>query len=465
MSHTTTESNATLCAEALKQDPRIAEAKKLILQAVSDHRKKLTGVRPPNPGLKVNYEELLKKFASYRGGKLWFPYLGSGIGNGALVELLDGSVKYDFISGIGPHYLGHSHLELISSSIDAAIGDTIMQGHLQQNGEVVEVTEILLKLSGMDHCFLTTTGVMANENALKIAFQKKFPANRVLAFERCFVGRTLSLSQITDKPAFREGLPVNLHVDYIPYYDPAKPEESTEKAVTTLKKALSRYPKEHAVMIFELVQGEGGFYSGTKEFFVGLMKILKEHGIAIFADEVQTFGRTTELFAYHHFGLQDYVDLVSIGKLSQVCATLYKKEFVPRAGLLSQTFSGSTSAIHACKVIINTLVNGGYFGPKGMIVELHDYLAAKLQDISKRHPDLIRGPFGIGAMLAFTPYDGESQRVTKFVHDLFEAGVLSFVAGSHPTRVRFLIPVGAVTKHDIDEVAKIVEKTLIEKKI
>jgi 4-aminobutyrate aminotransferase-like enzyme len=51
----------------------------------------------------------LQEFAADRGGKLFYDYIGSGIGNGPLVELADGSVKYDFITGIGVHYFGHSH--------------------------------------------------------------------------------------------------------------------------------------------------------------------------------------------------------------------------------------------------------------------------------------------------------------------------------------------------------------------
>jgi acetylornithine/succinyldiaminopimelate/putrescine aminotransferase len=256
----------SLAADALFQDARISEAKKLLIDAVAAHQKTLTHVKPPNPALKQTYDELLEKFTQYRGNKLWFPYIGSGMGNGVFVELLDGSVKYDFICGMGTHFLGHSHPEIISASIDAAISDTVMQGHLQQNRDTIELSEILTRESKLPHCFLTTSGAMANENALKIAFQKKYPAYRVLSFERCFAGRTLATTQITDKPSFREGLPQTLTVDYVPFFDPKQPAESTERTLEALKKHLQRYPKQHAVMCFELIQGEGGFHSATKEF-------------------------------------------------------------------------------------------------------------------------------------------------------------------------------------------------------
>lgn len=445
----------------LISDPRVAEAKKLLLEAVKDHQMNLTGLRPPNPELESSYKETIKEYGEQRGGNLWFPFIGSGLGNGPLVELLDGSVKYDFISGIGVHHLGHSHPELISSSIDAAISDTIMQGHLQQNADQVELVELLVKESGLDHCFLSTTGSMANENALKIAFHRNAPANRILAFEGAFCGRTLTMAQITDKALFREGLPVNLGVDYIPFYDAEHPKESTKLAVDTLKKLIARYPKQYAAMIFELIQGEGGFHPGSPDFFRSLMEILKENDIAVIDDEVQTFGRTSRLFAFQHFGLEDLIDIVTIGKLSQVCATIYRTEYKPRPGLLSQTFTSSTQAIHAAKAIINLMNREHFFGADGKNMQVHQQFVTRFETIHSRHPELIRGPYGIGAMVAFSPLDGDPTRVKEFVDNLYHAGVISFICGRPANRTRFLVPVGAVSEKDIDQVCEILEETLL----
>ena len=337
---------------------------------------------------------MLADFARYRGGSLWYPYIGSGFGKGALVELADGSIKYDFICGIGPHYFGHNHPMIVDANVEAAITNTVMQGNLQQNVDSLELTEMLVKLSKLDHCFLSSSGAMANENALKIAFQKNTPAYRVLAFDKCFVGRSLAASQITDKAAYRDGLPQFLHVDYVPFFDPRRPEESIRLSVETVKKYIHRYPKQHAIMCFELIQGEGGFFAGTKEFFTEIMSVLKDNGIAVFADEVQSFGRTTELFAYQYFGLQEFVDIASIGKLSQVCATLFTKAYQPKPGLLSQTFTSSTSAIRSSRVILNELIHGGYYGAQGKIAALHKYFEERLEKVSSRHPKLLQGTVG-----------------------------------------------------------------------
>jgi 4-aminobutyrate aminotransferase-like enzyme len=453
-------------ANDLMSDPRIAQAKKLLLETLTDHQQMLTGIRASDPQLKQPYVELLEQFAEIRGAKLFFPYLGSGIGRGPLVELADGSVKYDFISGIGVHYWGHSSPALVAASVDAALQDTVMQGNLQQNTQGVFLAREILnaaknKGASLNHCFFATSGAMANENALKIIFQKKSPADRILAFEGCFMGRTLALSSITDKPEYRQGLPATLPVDYVPFFDPEQPEESTKESVDSLNRYLARYPGRHAVMCFELILGEGGFHLGQKNFFTSLMKILKQNNIAIFIDEIQTFGRTEELFAFQYFGLDDFVDVVTIGKLSQVCATLFKADYNPQPGLVSQTFTGGTAAFFAGRVIIRELIEGGFFGPDGKIAQYHQYFVNRLENIQKRHPTLITGPFGFGAMIAFTPLDGSPKKVKEFIQALFEAGVISFYGGTDLTRVRFLIPVGALTLEDIDSVANIVEETLL----
>ena len=344
--------------------------------------------------------------------------------------------------------------------------DTVMQGNLQQNSESLEVAGLLLEGANrngarLKHCFLSTSGAMANENAFKIIFQKKSPADRILAFEGCFAGRTLAMAQITDKPLYRDGLPSMLSVDYIPFFDPSRPAESIRISCEHLERHLERYPGKHAAMIFELILGEGGFYAGSRDFFAALMDILKRHSITVLVDEIQTFSRTTELFAFQHFGLDDFVDVVTVGKSAQVCATLFTEEYNPRPGLLSQTFISSTSELFAAKVIIRGLMEGDYFGRNGKIARFHDHFEKHLKGIAERHPGLVTGPYGIGAMIAFTPFDGDPEKVKRLIHALFNAGVISFYAGHDLSRVRFLIPIGAITFDDIDQVALIIEETLL----
>jgi acetylornithine/N-succinyldiaminopimelate aminotransferase len=467
-----------LIAPSLFADPRVAQAKQLLRAAVADHQKNLTGVRPPNPELKIAYDELVKQFSHSRGGTLYFPYLGSGIGNGALVELADGSVKYDMISGIGVHYFGHSNPMLVDAGVDAAIRDTVMQGNLQQNVESAPLSKTLIDLANQPfsrdpkgsapatpriaHCFLTSSGAMANENALKIAFQKHSPASRVLAFAHGFAGRSMALSQITDKPAYRVGLPKVLDVDYVPFLNPDQPEHSTAAAVARLKEHIERYPKQHACMWIEQIQGEGGFYAGTREFFLPILDLLKQNGIAVWFDEIQTFARTSQPFAFQHFGLDAYVDLLTVGKITQVCATLFTDAYTPKPGLVSQTFTASTSAILAAQTILDHLKTGNFFGESGRIMQVRKRFLSHLERIASAHPNWLKGPYGGGAMIAFTPFDGSEPTVKKLLTNLFDAGVISFLCGGNPTRMRFLPPVGCVTDAQIDETCTILEKVLTD---
>ncbi len=450
-----------LVSEALHSDPDFNDSVQKILDTIDKHRAKITEIRPPSSERAQSYEETLKTFHSDRSMPLFYPYLGSGMGNGALVELMDGSVKYDLISGIGVHF-GHSHPTLVAAALRGSLEDIAMQGNLQQNQSSFELTELLLKHSGMDHAILTTSGAMANENALKMIFQKLAPAQRVLAFERCFMGRTLALAQITDKPSFREGLPPTLRVDYIPFYDWRNPAESTERTLRTLDHFLARHPGQYACMCFELIQGEAGCYPGKQEFFIAIMEKLKKNGIAVLVDEVQTFGRTDSLFAFQHFGLQEYVDVVTTGKLLQTCATLFNGEWKPRPGLISQTFTGASSSIHVGQAIINSLVNEGYLGQSGKIMQLRKHFVEHLQKISDKFPEQFEGPFGYGLMIAVTPFKGDREKVINYAQALFKAGVITFLAGTNPTRIRFLMPAGGITHEQLDHVAEILEEELVK---
>jgi acetylornithine aminotransferase len=460
-------SMAKTIGEGFFADPRLIEAKKLIQEALKDHQSHIKGMKGADPELKESYDQLLKKMADYRGGALFYNYLGTGIGNGPLVELADGSVKYDFITGIGVHYMGHSHPGVIDAQINGAISNTVMNGHLQQNTDSAKLLELISKEAckygaEVKNVFLSTSGAMANENAFKMIFQKRYPAARFFSFEKCFSGRTLGMAWVTDKAAYRQGLPKTLDVDYIPFYCESDHEGSIRLAVNAMKKAIHRFPGQHAGFIFELIQGENGSWVGNTEYFEALIKVCQEHNISVFIDEVQSFGRTHELFSFQHFKLDKYADVVSIGKNSQVCATLFKDDHKPKPGLMSQTFTGSSSQIAASYYVINEIVTGGYLGKEGKIEKFHQHFKSHLEKMATKYPEKINGPFGIGAMIAMTVFGGDEAKSKAFTMKLFENGVLSFMAGAAPTRVRFLMPVMAVENKHIDEVCAIIEKTLNE---
>ncbi|QDU35449.1 Acetylornithine aminotransferase [Poriferisphaera corsica] len=464
---TNTANKPATAANKLMLDPRVTQAKALLHEALADHAAPLNNVRPPVEELKIPYEQALEHTAALRGGGLFFPYLGSGLGNGPFVELGDGSVKLDFITGIGVHFYGHNHPDLVDTSVDAALQDTIMQGNLQQNLDTRTLLDLLMQLaklnpeSNLQHCFMTSSGSMANDNAFKLALQKNHPASRILAFEHNFCGRTIAMSSVTDKAAYRVGLPTTLNVDYVPYFDETDPEGSTALAVKTLKRHLKRYPDRYALMKFEIIQGEGGYNLASRDFHVQLMEICKENNIAVFADEIQTFGRTTKPFAFQHYNLDKYIDIVNIGKLSQVCATFFTEQYKPKPGLLSQTFTSSGAQIRAGIRIADEFLNGDLFGDSGKIMTLSNLMRDKLQALADKHPGKIAGPFGLGAMIAFTPYDGSLDKAKQLMMNLYNDGLLCFLAGGNPTwRLRMLPPIPAIDESHINLAIDLLDNAL-----
>lgn len=447
-----------LAIDKLLKDPDYKKGKSLLLQSLKKQTEHLNKVRPAQKSKKVVYEKALKELGKKRGSATFYPYIGSGLGNGPFVELGDGSVKYDMICGIGAHF-GHNHPVVVDACIDAALTNTVMQGHLQQNADSLKLMKTLCRLSKKDHCFLSTSGAMACENALKIAFHNKHPAQRIFAFSQCFMGRTTTLSQITDKPQYRQGLPRNLHVTHLPFYDPKKPKDT--QALDMIRENLARHPGEYAACVFELVQGEAGFKCAPPHFFIPLMEELKAAGVLNIIDEVQTFARTGEAFAYQLLGLESYVDIVTIGKLAQVCATLYNKKFQPGPGLLSQTYTASTTCIRSCQAILDFMQKEKYFGPQGKVNRLHKAFVKEFKRLSKAHPKSIEGPFGIGGMCTFTAFGGDVNLTKKLLHKLFDMGVICFIAGVSPIRIRFLLPLGSISEQDIRAVSDLVEKAII----
>ncbi len=426
-------------AEQFRRDPRVSVGLSLIHSAMLDAQSRFNGVVGAVPGLSSLTKDRITFAGDVRGASLWFPYLGSGLGRGALVELIDGSVKLDFISGIGVH-LGHSVPELVDAALLGAIEDVVMQGNLQANDSMVTLIDTFRRSTGMDHVFLTTSGAMANENALKMAFQVRSPANRILAFENGFSGRSLALAAVTDRPAFREGIPVVVPVDYVPFFDTEFPDESTERTLTVLRGHLARYPHQHAAMIFEFIQGEGGVSVGSASFFNALIDLLRANGVLVIADEVQTFGRTSHLFAMDLFGVQDRVDMVTFGKLAQVCGTAFRKSVAPKTGLVSQTFIGSSTAIRASLAVHRYLTQENVLGESGKNEAIQRRFSERMSLLSEQLGGRMQGPWGIGSMCALTWADGRPDQAKAFCLALFDAGVLAFVAGRDSVRIRFLIP-------------------------
>ncbi|MCC6951404.1 MAG: aminotransferase class III-fold pyridoxal phosphate-dependent enzyme [Phycisphaerales bacterium] len=475
---------STTLGAGLRSSPAVRAAADALLAELARASSSLTQERPPNPGLRASYDALLARASEVRGRALLYPFIGSGLGNGALVELADGSVKWDMVCGIGVNFFGHSDPDLTRAAIEAGLDDVVKHGNLTSNADAYEFSSLLVDLasrhSALRHCYLATSGAMANENALKICFQKHSPASRVIAFRDCFMGRSTTMSQIGDAPDYRQGLPLNTLVDYMPFYDPVEADRQGKAAyiaasVARLEDYIHRYPGQHACFIFELIQGEGGFNIADPAWARALMECCRKHRIAVWDDEIQTFGRTPRMFAFELMGVGDLVDVLTVGKMTQCCATLFSPEYNPKAGLLSGTFTGETVSFRVGTRVLQRLRDGAYYGDSGSNARHHALFRKHAADLIARHPDWFppvpalggggdKLAGGLGGMMRLTAFGGEKARITAACKACLDEGVIVFYCGHGPYHLRLLPPLGVFNDADWPRVFAVLERALAKVK-
>ena len=472
----TTKTAGTIGA-GLRGDGAIGEAIGAILDRAASYNDQITDVKPADPGLASEFKAMLRRAGENKGRGLLYPSIQSGAGNGALVEMEDGSVKWDMLTGIGVHFLGHGNPKVLEAQLRAGIMDTTKHGNLQTSYDAFEFGEKLVRLaqrsSNLKHAFLTTSGAMANESAIKVCYQKHAPASRVIAFEHCFMGRSVTMCQIGDSAGGRQGIPLSTQVDYMPFYNPMIAERMggatrfIDMSVEHLRSYITRYPGQHACFIFELVQGEGGFNVGTRDYFKALMDVCKDNGIAVWDDEIQSFGRTEQMFAYEMYDLGEYIDVFCVGKMTQACAALFTEQYNPKPGLLSGTFTGATADFTVGNVLLDELEHGGYYGAEGKFAKHHALFREQVRGLIEKHPDWFPARpdggelmGGIGGMMRFTPFGGDREKVMAACKAAYEEGVICFYCGHGPFHVRMLPPLPVFKEADWGRVFGCLERAL-----
>ncbi|MCR9095922.1 MAG: aminotransferase class III-fold pyridoxal phosphate-dependent enzyme [bacterium] len=407
------------------------------------------------------YHETLERLGTLRAAAPALPVLSSGHGEGARVVLADGRRVVDLVAGLGPYVFGHHDEDLLETAAIAAASDVAFQSHVLPGPQYLTLTERLVELAGprLQHAWLALSGSMANENALKMLFQRSAPADRVIAFARAFHGRTLAMAELTDRPAYRDGLPTRDFVDRVPFYDPSDP-DSTRKSVAALEALITAQPGGHAAMCFELIQGEGGFHDAPREFFVALMETCQRAGIRVWIDEIQTFGRTRDLFAFRTLGLDAFVDVVTVGKILQGSATLFTSDIAPRPKLIAGTWAGSTVGMALGARILERLASEGYSGAGGRIDRLAGWIDGAFARLDAALPGVITARSGAGAMQAFVPWEGDAKVTTELVEIAAEEGALVQTAGGDPMKIRLLPPLN-LTEAELEDGFAALERALV----
>ena len=455
---------AQLIGHQIDESPEIKNMIHNLVGEVTKLNSKVNSVQAPHPEHLENGKAAVEKAGKVRGRPLHYPYVGTGSGHGVYVELEDGSVKMDLINGIGIHLMGHGHPRVIAATVRGALADVTNQGNLEPNREYIRMIEKLTTLAGkksdIKYAWLSTCGTMANENALKLTRQKHTPARMVLSFKNAFAGRSTMMAELTDNAAYKVGLPEYHEILRIPFYD-KRDSASGEKTLRAMKEHVSKFENNISVFCFEPMLGEGGYQAAPREFFLPLLDFCREKNIAIWADEVQTFSRTGELFAFETLDIGKYIDVCTIAKTAQIGATLYTEKYNPAPGLIAGTFSGATAALSA-GLEIRDMMQDGYLGPQGRVMHSHKKFIGMLNELNETTcKGKLQDAGGMGLMIAVTPYEGKKEQTEGLLKRMYANGLIAFSCGKDPVRVRFLIP-AIIQDADIEVAKKLIEKSVLE---
>ncbi|MEZ5984026.1 MAG: aminotransferase class III-fold pyridoxal phosphate-dependent enzyme [Parvularculaceae bacterium] len=235
-------------------------------------------------------------------------------------ELWDGEGRryIDFAAGIAVVNTGHRHpavMEAIRAQLDAF---THTCAQVAPYGSYVALAERLNAMLPGDFekkTVFVTTGAEAVENAVKIA-RAATGRDAVIAFGGGFHGRTFMGMSLTGKIApYKAGFGPMMPGIYHAPFPNALHGVTTADALDAVD-ALFRAdvdPKRVAAIIFEPVQGEGGFVVAPQDFVEALRALADRIDAVLIADEVQTgFARTGRYFAMEHYGVA--ADLTTMAK-------------------------------------------------------------------------------------------------------------------------------------------------------
>ncbi len=387
-----------------------------------------------------------------------FPVVAASA-RGALVTDVDGNTFIDFAGGVGCLNVGHSHPHVVQAAQEQLDRFSHTDFTVVPYEVYATLSERLLALApftGPAKAAFFNAGTEAVENAVK--FARAFTGRHVvIGFEGAFHGRTyLSLALTSKTHPYKQGLgPFAPEVYRVPFNDLS----ALRRAFQTLVAA-----EDVAAIVFEPVQGEGGFIPATEDFVRGLREICDERGIVLVCDEVQSgFARTGRFFAIEHFGVEP--DLITVAKsiamgipLSGVLGKAAIMD-APVAGGVGGTFVGNPVAQAAALAVLDVIEDEGLVERSAAIGET---MRARMEAWQSRWP-LIRDVRGIGAMIAIelAGEDGApaTEHASRIVDEALARGLLLLKAGVAGNCIRVLVPL-VISDAELDEALDVWESAL-----
>ena len=217
-------------------------------------------------------------------------------GRGAWVWDTEGKKYLDGLGGIAVNTLGHAHPRLVAALQDQ-VGKLIHSSNYYRVPLQEQLAAKLTALSGLTNVFFCSTGLEANEAALKIArkfgHDKGIDRPEVIVYEKAFHGRSIATLSATGNPKVQAGFgPLVEGFVRVPLND-----------VAAIETQARDNPNVVAVFL-EVIQGEGGINPSTVEYLRAVRRVCDDKGWLLMLDEVQCgMGRTGKWFAHQWAGI------------------------------------------------------------------------------------------------------------------------------------------------------------------
>jgi acetylornithine aminotransferase/acetylornithine/N-succinyldiaminopimelate aminotransferase len=363
----------------------------------------------------------------------------------------DGKKYLDFLGGIAVNALGHAHPRIVKV-IRREAGRAIHLSNLFHNSFQGPLARKLAQWSGLDRVFFANSGAEAVEGALKLARLygrssgdapgTPAPKHRILALENSFHGRTFGAVSVTATEKYRLPFaPLVPGIEFVRFNDLADLDSKFDSTVCAI--------------LLETIQGEGGIFPVSEEFWDRARSLASRNGALLIADEIQCgLGRTGRYFAYQKFSSKPDVVLVAkpLAAGLPLGAVLTTEAVAQRIspGLHGTTFGGGplacATALEFLKIVEdeNLLENIRARG-----AELREGLSA----LAAKFP-FIREIRGEGLMIGVQlSVDG-----APFVAEAMLRGLL--INCTHDSTLRFLPPF-LVTGAQVRQFLRLLEKIFV----
>ena len=217
-------------------------------------------------------------------------------GQGCRVWDVNGKEYLDALAGIAVNTLGHNHPKLVPALQDQ-IAKIIHSSNYYHVPNQEKLAAKLVELSGMSNVFFCSTGLEANEAALKLArkfgHDKGIARPEIVVYENAFHGRSIATLSATGNPKVQAGFgPLVEGFIRIPLND-----------IAALRNATDGNPNVVAVF-FEAIQGEGGVIPMHVDYLRQVRAECDTRDWLLMIDEVQCgMGRTGKWFAHQWAGI------------------------------------------------------------------------------------------------------------------------------------------------------------------